>query len=329
MSTNIIKLENLQALLGRKDVLEQFLQELLCRSITLKGNLQLALPWEHDRFPEIYGKDTDGADYAIHIGSDIWMGNEKKDTGTNKYSMVKEFIDNESEIVDNEKEFRLPEDEKTFADLFVAFFTLDYYGYSTFAKERHRILIAPRLMGRCDSYWESGPFSIWKNMGVEGTVQYHFLFVGGNDLQMAPKGIQEFLACLSGKNIGKMECSPLMKTISQSNPGMTWLDRLRWMKKSVYAKELKKAKARYIHPKNAKKIALMEADKFSDVYIKEHLRFINSFRCASENDFWASIPNEILAEKLEIPVDMVAGLKAGRSYGLKDFQALYHRSTAL
>lgn len=67
----------------------------------------------------------------------------------------------------------------------------------------------------------------------------------------------------------------------------------------------------------------MEADKFSDTYIEEHLRFINSFQCGSENDFWSLIPNEVLAEKLEVPIDMVAGLKNRKRYGLKDFQALY------
>ena len=329
MNTNIIRLENLQALLREKNVLEQFLRELLSRPITLKGNLQLALPWKCDRFPEIYGIDTDGADYAIHIGSDVWMGNEKADTGENKYPMIKEFIDNESKVADNEKEFRLPDDEKTFLDLFVDLFPRDYYDYPTFTKERHRILISPKLRGRCDPYYTVGPLRVWRYLEIEETVQYHFLFPSGNNLQAAPQGIQMFLACLSGKDIGDTECSTLVKTILQSNPRLTWLDRLRWMKKSVYAKELKNAKARYIHPKSAKKIALLEADKFSDAYMKEHLRFINSFRCISENDFWTSVPNEILAEKLEIPTDMIAGLKAGRIYGIKDFQALYHLSVAL
>ena len=67
----------------------------------------------------------------------------------------------------------------------------------------------------------------------------------------------------------------------------------------------------------------MEAEKFSDTYIEEHLRFINSFRCGTENGFWRLIPDETLAEKLEVQADMAAGLKRGRKYGLEDFQALY------
>lgn len=329
MNTDIIRFENLQALLKEKNVLEQFLYELLGRPISLKGNLQLTLPWEYDRFPEIYGIDTDGSDYAIHIGSEVWMGTENAGPTTNNYPLIKEFIDNESEATDNEKEFRFPEDEKTFLDLFIDLFRRDDCDYPTFVKERHRILISPKLRGRHDSYYTVGPVRVWKDLEIDEPVQYHFLFPNENNLQTAPQGIRTFLACLSEKDIGDTECSPLVKTILQSNPRLTWLSRLRWMKKAVYTKELKNAEAQNPQQKTTKKIALMEADKFSDTYIKEHLRFINSFRCVSEKDFWAAVPNEILAAKLEIPTDMVAGLKAGRSYGLKDFKALYYRSSAL
>lgn len=115
----------------------------------------------------------------------------------------------------------------------------------------------------------------------------------------------------------------LIAAIARCKVQWTWLDRLRWLKKSVYAKELENAGGRYLWADEAKKYAAMEADKFSDTYIEEHLRFINSFQCSSENDFWSLIPNEVLAEKLEVPADMAVGLKRGRKYGLEDFQALY------
>lgn len=315
MNPDEITFERLQILLGNKSVLEEFLQELLGRSITLAGNPKSALPWMIDHFPEVYGKDVEGVEYAVHIGSAAWMGAGNR-------SVSKSVSDRKCELLLFGKETMLPADASAFVNLFMDFISTEEELSAAAPKELHRILIAPGLVGRHDAYYALGPRS--SGEGEERQrVRHHFLFAGEGDAQTAPKGILPFLECLAGRGPNEDLVSPLMAAIMRCQVRWTWVDRLRWLKKSVYAKELENASGRYLWVDEAKKYAAMEADKFSDTYIEEHLRFINSSRCCSENDFWSLIPNEVLAEKLEVPADMAAGLKRGRKYGLEDFQALY------
>lgn len=312
MNPEEITFERLQVLLGNKSVLEEFLQELLGRPITLAEKPKLALPWVMDHFPEVIGKDTEGVEYAVHIGSAAWMGTGNRGTS-------KSVCDRRYEFLLFGKETVLPADTSTFANLLMNLLDAEEEQTATASKELHRILIAPGLVGRHGAYYTTGPHTA----GEGRRVHYHFLFAGEGDTQTAPKGILPLLECLSGRGSNDDLVSPLIAAITRSDVRWTWLDRLRWLKKGVYAKELENAGGRYLWAYEAKKYAAMEADKFSDTYIEEHLRFINSFQCSSENDFWSLIPNEVLAEKLEVPANMAAGLKRGRKYGLEDFQALY------
>lgn len=313
MNPDEITFERLQVLLGSKSVLEEFLQELLGRPITLACNPKLALPWMIDHFPEVYGKDTEGVEYVVHIGSAAWMG-----TGSMRTS--KSVCDRKYEFSLFGKEIMLPADASTFVNLLMNLLAAEEAQTAPASKELHRILIAPGLVGRHDAYYTTGPHAAGEGRRC---VYCHFLFAGEGDTQTAPKGILPLLECLSGRGLNDDLASPLIAAITRCNVRWTWLDRLRWLKKGVYAKALKNTGGRYLWADEAKKYAAMEADKFSDTYIEEHLRFINSFRCSSEDDFWSLIPNEVLAEKLEVPADMAAGLKKGRQCGLEDFQALY------
>ena len=315
MNPEEITFERLQVLLGNKSVLEEFLQELLGRPITLAGNPKLALPWMVDRLPEVCGKDAEGVEYAVHIGSAAWMGTGNRGTS-------KSVCDRRYEFLLFGKETVLPADTSTFANLLMNLLDAEEERSATAPKELHRILIAPGLVGRHDAYYALGPRTTGEGEERQ-SVHYHFLFAGEGNTQTAPKGILPLLECLSGRDSNDNLVSPLIAAITRCQVQWTWLDRLRWLKKGVYAKELKNAGGRYLWADEAKKYAAMEADKFSDTYIEEHLRFINSFRCSSENDFWGLIPDEVLAEKLEVPANMAAGLKRGRKYGLEDFQALY------
>ena len=313
MNPDEITFERLQVLLGNKSVLEEFLQELLGRPITLAGNPKLALPWMIDHFPEVYGKDTERVEYAVHIGSAAWMG-----AGNRRAS--KSVCDRKYEFSLFGREIMLPADASTFVNLLMNLLAAEEEQTVPASKELHRILIAPGLVGRHDAYYTTGPHTAGEGRRC---VHYHFLFAGEGDTQTAPKRILPLLECLSGRGSNDDLASPLIAAIMRCEVRWTWLDRLRWLKKSVYAKELENVGGRYLWVDEAKKYAAMEADKFSDIYIQEHLRFINSFRCSSENDFWSLLPAGVLAEKLEIPPGMVEGLKSGRSFSLEDFWALY------
>lgn len=310
-----ITFERLQVLLGDKSVLKEFLQELFGRSITLAGKPKLALPWMLDRFPEVYGKDTEGVEYAVQIGSVAWMGTRNR--------RASESVDDRKyEFPLFGKDTVLPADASTFVNLLMDFIVTEEEQAATASKELHRILIAPGLIGRHDACYTAGPYTTGKREEMR-SVYYHFLFAGEGDPQTAPKGILPLLECLSGRDSNDNLVSPLIAAITRCQVQWTWLDRLRWLKKSVYSRELENARGQYFWIDEAKKFAAIEADKFSDVYIEENLRFINSFRCCSKNDYWTLVPDDVLAEKLEIPTDMVAELKGGRAFGSEDFQNLY------
>ena len=213
MNPEEITFERLQVLLGDESVLKEFLQELLGRPITLAEKPKLALPWVMDHFPEVIGKDTEGVEYAVHIGSAAWMG-----TGNRRVS--KGVCDKKYEFPLFGKETELPADASTFVNLLMDFIVTEEEQTATVSKELHRIQISPGLVGRHDAYYTTGPHMVGEGE-VRRRVHYHFLFAGKGDTQTAPKGILPLLECLSGRGSNEDLASPLIAAITRCKPQWT------------------------------------------------------------------------------------------------------------
>lgn len=84
----------------------------------------------------------------------------------------------------------------------------------------------------------------------------------------------------------------------------TWIDRLRLLRKDVFARAFQNALDDDYKPQTAVVIASEAESNFEKQYCRERVRLINSFSCGDGCEVWRQVLSMELARRLEIPVRM-------------------------
>lgn len=295
---NQISFEQLPALFENKAFAAWFLEELLQRPIPLHVRPERAMPWYSVCVnPDLRDRDANGDEYAFFFGS-------------SRVSFDDHRAVSEAEIitglVEEMQKYAL-ERGGEYRDLHMMMFC-----HANMEKSYYKLELTHLVE----------PFSS-RSVPLRRRAFYH-IFVVSNEYAEAnaPGEIQKMLDLLGGKNLSEEDAARL----STFSYRWTCMDRLRLIRKEVCARAYQNALDDGFEEKAAEAIASEVDEGMMDSWLDERIRFINSFACKSEDDFWRAVPSEKLAKQLEVPVEMVEGLKMGRTYTLEDFKAFYRKS---
>lgn len=295
---NQISFEKLPALLENKAFAAWFLTELLGHPIPLHVGPERAMPWYSVCVnPDLRDRDTNGDEYAFFVGSSR--------VSFDDYRAV-----SEAEIITG-----LVEEMQKYA--------LERGGEY---RDLHMVMFCRANMEK--SYYKlelthlTEPLS-GQEVPLQRRAFFHIFVVSNEYVEAnAPGEIQRLLDLLGGKDLSEEDAARL----SALSCRWTCMDRLRLIRKEVCARAYQNALDEGYEEKAAAVIASEVDEGMMDSWFDERIRFINSFACERADDFWHSVPSEKLADQLEVPVEMVEGLKIGRTYTLEDFKAFYRKS---
>lgn len=301
-SMNTFSFERLYTMLADKDVLEWFLTVLLNRKVTLRIKPECASPW-HSIFcsPDIRTVDADGCEYDLYIGS---------------CTLPVPQHASEEELDPENARKRLTEELYKHA-----------HEYSGAHRELHIIQFCQgRLKNSCSNL-NSFPanFLYGNSLTATDNIYFHIFVTNNSDvISNAPAEIQQVLNLVSGADIAREAYLPLAAIMASAQYQWTWIDRLRLLRKDVFARAFQNALDDDYKPQTAVVIASEAESNFEKQYCRERVRLINSFSCGDGCEVWRQVLSMELARRLEIPVRMAEQLKAGQKLSLEDFKELYH-----